>query len=96
MERYPRNGKLLKIYGKFQEFVLHDPWRAARSYQEAVKAGLGDSILNLTGQGGNNPALGGEGVNGGEGGFISTVDEKVDGVCIINSVGKILVFNQVT
>jgi hypothetical protein len=25
LERYPHNGKLLKIWGRFQEWVLHDP-----------------------------------------------------------------------
>jgi hypothetical protein len=46
--RYPQNGKLLKVWGRFQEWVLHDTSRAARSYAEAVKRGLGDNMLNLT------------------------------------------------
>lgn len=48
LERYPQNGKLLKVWGRFQEWVLHDPTRAARSYAEAIKRGLGDNMLNLT------------------------------------------------
>lgn len=43
-----QNGKLLKVYGRFQEWVLHDPHKAARSYAEAIKRGLGDNMLNLT------------------------------------------------
>lgn len=43
-----QNGKLLKVWGRFQEWVLHDPHRAARSYAEAIKRGLGDNMLNLT------------------------------------------------
>lgn len=43
-----QSGKLLKVWGRFQEWVLHDPHRAARSYAEAVKRGLGDNMLNLT------------------------------------------------
>lgn len=46
-----QNGKLLKVYGRFQEWVLHDPHRAARSYAEAIKRGLGDNMLNLTSEG---------------------------------------------
>jgi hypothetical protein len=26
LERYPTNGKLLKVYGRFLEFVRNDPW----------------------------------------------------------------------
>lgn len=46
-----QNGKLLKVWGRFQEWVLHDPHRAARSYAEAIKRGLGDNMLNLTSEG---------------------------------------------
>jgi hypothetical protein len=48
LERYPTNGKLLKIWGRFQEWVLHDPPRAAKSYAEAVKRGVSENLLNLT------------------------------------------------
>lgn len=33
LERYPSNGRLLKIYGRFLEFVRNDPWSAAKFYQ---------------------------------------------------------------
>ena len=26
LERYPTNGRLLKIYGRFLEFCKNDPW----------------------------------------------------------------------
>lgn len=48
LERYPQNGKLLKIWGRFQEWVLHDPARASKSYAEAVKRGVSENLLNLT------------------------------------------------
>ena len=34
MERYPGNGKLLKIYGRFLEHVRNDPWSASKYYAE--------------------------------------------------------------
>jgi hypothetical protein len=43
-----QNGKLLKVWGRFQEWVLHDPSRASRSYAEAIKRGISDNMLNLT------------------------------------------------
>jgi hypothetical protein len=30
MDRFPGNGKLLKVYGRFLEFVRNDPWSANR------------------------------------------------------------------
>lgn len=30
MDRFPANGKLLKIYGRFLEYVRNDPWNASR------------------------------------------------------------------
>jgi hypothetical protein len=30
LERYPTNGKLLKVYGRFLEFVRNDPWGERR------------------------------------------------------------------
>lgn len=32
MERYPNNGKLLKVYGRFLEYVRNDPWSASKYY----------------------------------------------------------------
>lgn len=49
MERYPANGKLLKAYGRFLEFVRNDPWGASKFYTEAVKQGVNDSLLSMAG-----------------------------------------------
>lgn len=47
MERYPANGKLLKAYGRFLEFVKDDPWSAARYYAESSKLGTEESLLSI-------------------------------------------------
>jgi hypothetical protein len=86
MERYPGNGKLLRAYGKFLEDVKHDPWGANRQYQEALKVGLGDSMINL----GNYV-----GKDGKQQAWLSSVDEKVDGIVVANAQGNIIMVNQV-
>ena len=35
MSRYPQNGRLLLLYGRFLEDVQHDPWAAAKHYRWA-------------------------------------------------------------
>lgn len=30
MDRFPANGRLLKVYGRFLEYVRNDPWNASR------------------------------------------------------------------
>jgi len=37
LDRYPRNAKLLRSYGKFLENVKQDPWTASKYYAEAEK-----------------------------------------------------------
>jgi hypothetical protein len=37
LDRYPRNAKLLRSYGRFLENVRNDPWAAAKYYAEAEK-----------------------------------------------------------
>lgn len=37
LDRYPKNAKLLKSYGRFLENVKNDPWGAAKYYAEAEK-----------------------------------------------------------
>ena len=86
MERYPGNGKLLRAYGKFLEDVKHDPWAANRQYQEALKVGLGDSMINLGSY---------VGADGKQQSWLSSVDEKVDGICVANAQGNIIMVNQV-
>jgi len=77
MERYPSNGRLLRIYGRFQEFVRNDPWGANRYYQEALKLGFSESLLSLSTpeQQAKMSVLG-------------QVDEKSDGIIIIGASGE--------
>lgn len=83
LERYPANGRLLKIYGRFLEYIRHDPWTASKFYAEALKQGTSESLINLArGQGGDG-ALAQAG----------SVNEKVDGVIVINAHGSILMLN---
>ncbi|GBF95600.1 hypothetical protein Rsub_08582 [Raphidocelis subcapitata] len=85
LERYPSNGRLLRAYGRFLEWVRNDPGHAQRYYEEATKVGLQDSLLDLigggTGEGASQLVAGG-------------LDEKQDGICIINSGGTILAVNK--
>eukprot|EP00775_Hariotina_reticulata_P013181 gene13181-13312_t len=86
LERYPSNGKLLKIWGRFQEWVLHDPARAARTYTEAAKRGLlGDSMFNLTEQDDDEAKAKRQ---------AQKFDERTDGVIVIDAKGSMLLANQ--
>lgn len=69
MSRYPSNGKLLLVYGRFLEDVKHDPWSASKYYTEAERKGTGDTMLNLTKTGKE-----GEGSNS----LLESIDEKND------------------
>eukprot|EP00877_Chromochloris_zofingiensis_P002523 jgi/Chrzof1/12271/Cz06g28060.t1 len=82
MERYPDNGKLLKIYGRFLEFVKNDPWTASKYYAEAVKLGISDSLAALQ------HADGAAGKS-----VLGAIDEKVDAIIIINAEGTIMTVN---
>eukprot|EP00878_Enallax_costatus_P038463 GHUV01043704.1.p1 GENE.GHUV01043704.1~~GHUV01043704.1.p1 ORF type:complete len:179 (+),score=27.03 GHUV01043704.1:253-789(+) len=76
MERYPNNGKLLKVYGRFLEYVANDPWKATRYYSEAVKLGTEESLLSLAGSSAEEDVLKNlQGSKTEEG--MGTVDEKV-------------------
>jgi hypothetical protein len=86
MERYPGNGKLLRAYGKFLEDVKHDPWAANRQYQEALKVGVGDSMINLGSY---------VGADGKQLSWLSSVDVKVDGIVVANAQGSIVMVNLV-
>ena len=137
MERYPGNGKLLKIYGRFLEHVRNDPWSASKYYaevcvlcalcvlcvlcvlcaaclrataltrthkknthptrvrtkrhpphtqqQQAMKLGLSESLLQLASANGQLNSVTGA---------MGQVDEKTDGVLIINAVGSIMMLNM--
>lgn len=83
MERYPNNGRLMKVYGRFLEYVRNEPWIASRFYDEAMKQGTTESLLSLTrGQSGESAA--------------GTINEKVDGLVIINAQGIIMMVNAAT
>jgi hypothetical protein len=85
LERYPNNGKLLKVYGRFLEFVRNDPWTANRYYVEALKAGTKENLLELAqGQAGNITQVMGE------------VNDRQDTVIIINAQGVIMMVNSVS
>jgi hypothetical protein len=71
MDRFPANGKLLKIYGRFLEYVRNDPWNASRFYSEAMKQGTSESLLSLAGSSTESDS------NGKLSQLLGTVDEKV-------------------
>lgn len=82
LERYPNNGRLLKVYGRFLEYVRNDPWTASKFYAEAVKQGTTESLLNLT-----------KGQTDGDMSAAGSINEKVDGLIIINAQGVIMMIN---
>lgn len=82
LERYPGNGKLLKVYARFLEYIRNDPRSASLFYQQAAKAGTSESLLNLT-RGQNLSAAG-------------AINEKTDGLIIIDQQGKIVMVNDAT
>ncbi|WIA34671.1 hypothetical protein OEZ86_012986 [Tetradesmus obliquus] len=84
LERYPGNGKVLKVYGRFLEFVRNEPGTAAKYYEEALKQGTSESLLAMT-----------AGQPGGEAlaAAVGSIDEKTDGLVIINTQGIILMVN---
>uniref|UniRef100_A0A383VUJ6 PAS domain-containing protein n=1 Tax=Tetradesmus obliquus TaxID=3088 RepID=A0A383VUJ6_TETOB len=84
LERYPGNGKVLKVYGRFLEFVRNEPGTAAKYYEEALKQGTSESLLAMT-----------AGQPGGEAlaAAVGSIDEKNDGLVIINTQGIILMVN---
>jgi PAS domain-containing protein len=84
LERYPGNGKVLKVYGRFLEFVRNDPWTAAKYYEEALKQGTSESMLAMTaGQAGSEVLAA----------AVGSINEKTDGLVIINAQGIILMVN---
>jgi hypothetical protein len=89
MSRYPQNGRLLLLYGRFLEDVQHDPWAAAKYYSESDRVGVSDTMLNLTRTGGKE-AGGDSGA-----GLLESIDEKNDALIVINGTGVIMMINQV-
>ena len=37
LERYPKNGRVMRLYGRFQEDVCNDMHSATKYYAEATK-----------------------------------------------------------
>ncbi len=91
MERYPNNGRLVKIYGRFLEFVCNDPWAAARQYQEAMRLGLADNMLGMASGGSSDDDAATARLTG----LAGAIDEKEDCLIIINADGIILMINRV-
>lgn len=83
LERYPKNGRLLKIYARFLEQVRGDPSTASKFYQEAAKIGTSESLLGLIANEEGASSMSAAG----------SIDEAVDGLIIINAQGIILMVN---
>lgn len=86
LERYPKNGKLLKCYGRFQEDVRNDFKSAARNYAEATKqGGSGNGILSMDFDFASQP---------GKPEMLLSIDVNEDALAIINAEGTIMVVSQ--
>eukprot|EP00775_Hariotina_reticulata_P007054 gene7054-7268_t len=83
LERYPKNGRLLKTYARFLEQVRGDPSTASKFYQEAAKIGTSESLLGLIANEEGASSMSAAG----------SIDEAVDGLIIINAQGIILMVN---
>eukprot|EP00883_Tetradesmus_obliquus_P002715 jgi/Sobl393_1/12921/SZX78204.1 len=88
LERYPANGKLLKVYGRFLEYVRNDPWGASKFYAEAMKQGTAESLLSLAGSSSDAEATVQLTA------LLGNIDEKNDGIVIINASGIIMMVNN--
>lgn len=82
-----KQGRLLRVYGRFLEWVRNDPPTAARYYAEAVKQGTGESLLAL---------VGGSSAGAQDGALraLGAIDEKADGIVVINAAGAITAVNR--
>lgn len=85
MDRYPDNGKLLKIYGRFLEYVENDPWSAQKCYSDAMKAGLLENLIQKAGEDQQSIISHTWGM----------VDERIDAIIIASMTGTIMMVNQV-
>lgn len=79
MELYPGNSKLLKAYARFLEFVCNEPSTARRYYAEASRLGSSDNMLSL--------------IKADKLAAAGAINEKTDGLMIINSQGEIMMVN---
>ncbi|CAG9460435.1 unnamed protein product [Pedinophyceae sp. YPF-701] len=86
LQRYPKNVKLLRSYGKFCESLKHDPWKATHYYNEA------DKIEDMQAEAARDAIFGDP--EGGDGGAVM-VDDTTDAVLVITDTGVILMANKV-
>lgn len=99
MERYPSNGKLMKVYGQYQELVLHDPRGAAKCYREATRLGTESSLLSICRDAKSQDQIT-RGTLATTGGadkrheFFNTINEKVDALTIIDASSIIISMNK--
>lgn len=70
----------VQVYGRFLEWVRFETGAAARYYDAALKAGTSESLLALTAAEGGASGLSAAG----------QIDEKVDGLAVINAQVRIL------
>jgi len=86
LERYPKNGKLLKCYGRFLEDIRNDFKGASKTYTEAMRlGGSGNGIMSMdfdfASQAGKPDMLLG-------------MDVNEDAIVIINAEGQIMLVSQ--
>lgn len=74
----------VQIYGRFLEYVRCETSSASRYYEAALKQGSTDSLLAL--------ASSSEGAAAGLA-AAGQIDEKTDGLAVINATGSILMVN---
>ncbi|PNW76743.1 hypothetical protein CHLRE_11g469500v5 [Chlamydomonas reinhardtii] len=86
IERYPNNGKLLRVYGKFLEDVKHDAPAAQRVYAEAARNGGGDAIMSLDLSAIQSSTSKPE--------FLTSMSIQDDAVVVINAEGTIMMTSQ--
>lgn len=66
----------LQVYARFLEYVRGEPGAASRFFEAAVKQDTSESLLALTSA---------EGTADGIRAATGQIDEKVDGLCVINA-----------
>lgn len=86
LERYPKNGKLLKCYGRFLEDIKNDFKHASRAYAEATKqGGSGNGLLSMDFDFASQP---------GKPEMLLSLDVNEDAVAVIDAEGSIMLVSQ--
>ncbi|KAG2495534.1 hypothetical protein HYH03_006477 [Edaphochlamys debaryana] len=81
LETYGNSPRLVRLYGKFLEFIKNDPWGAAEFYAEAER------LEQLKNDDGNGPQLP-------DGTPLSRMDELSTAVLVVSSSGEIQMANK--